>query len=870
MAEKKRRAAVILCAACLIGGMIGIGMGSVGYGEQGADNGRASDGSGPPALQTEKGASQAAALRLPAAKGQHEPPSANTPQEIQALVAMEKAAENDTLQLYVNRATAEIAVKDKRDGYSWFSNPPGREADPKASPLYKSELSSQVLVTYYNDKGQVNTFNSYDDSVAKKQFDISAKDNGLKVVYHIGNIAKGYANIPKAISKERFQTQILDRIQDKDTREDVAFKFSLDEEKQIYTVRKLQDYVAEEISATLEKAGYTAEEAARDNKENGAGDASETANAEFTVPVEYTLDGEHLVVSVPGKELAYNKAYPLATVQVLKFFGAAGTDKSGYLFVPDGSGALIHLNSGKQQAEPYSLPVYGNDGSFDVKEHIQTNEITRLPVFGMKQNDHAMLGIIEDGDALAGITADVSGRNDSYNAVSSKFQVAAMDFYTLTSGTKTSAVPMFQSQTYEGSLKLRYAFLSGAAANYVGMAEQYRTYLAGKYQLKPLDDAEEAPFILELDGAFRKRKSFLGIPYPSTESLTSFDEAQTLLKQLKQAGVDKIDLRYVGWFNGGINHSSPSSISITGALGGSSGFRDLTAYAKQNGIGFYPDVAFLEKYKGAAGAATFLDRSKAAVYRYDPVMYAKDTERFSHYILSPAVLPKQVDRFLSDYADTGNKGLSLRDMGNEVNSDFDPGKTVNRQDALRTIAKQTSKLKQQAGSLMVNGGNAYSLPYADVIVNAPVRSSRMNITDEDIPFYQIALHGYYDLAGAPFNMDELQNPRLSMLQGLETGSNVFYQWYYSDSTKVKDTDYNDLYGLGYRSWFDEAVKLYNESKTVLGSVRNQMIVKHEKLAPGIVQTTFGNGTTITINYNHTAVAVNGLQIEAEGYRVGGE
>ncbi|MBW7454698.1 hypothetical protein K0U00_11715 [Paenibacillus sepulcri] len=736
--------------------------------------------------------------------------------------------------------------------------------------MYKSELSAQVLVTYYNEKGQVNAFNSYDDSVAKGQFEISAMDNGLKVVYRIGNIAKSYANIPKVIGKERFQTQILDQIADEETRKDVAFKFSLDEQKQIYTVRKLQDYVAEELSALLEAAGYTADDAAEDNKANGAGEAAAAANAEFTVPVEYTLDGGNLIVSVPARELVYNKAYPLATVQVLKYFGAAGTDKSGYLFVPDGSGALIHLNSGKQNAEPYSLPVYGNDGTYDVRERIQSNEITRLPVFGMKQNDHALLGIIEDGDALASVTADVSGRNDSYNAVSGKFQVVAMDFYTLTSGTKTSSVPMFQNKIYGGSLQLRYSFLSGASADYVGMAGQYRAYLAEKYQLKPLAEAADAPFILELAGAFRKSKSFLGIPYQAAESLTSFSEARTLLEKLRAAGVKQIDLRYVGWFNGGINHSSPSRISIAGALGGRGGFRDLANYVKQNGIGFYPDVAFMEKYKGASGSATFLDRSKAAIYQYDPVMYVKNTARFSHYILSPAALPKQVDGFLRDFADIGNRGLSLRDMGNEVNSDFDPGRSVNRQDALAVIAGQTDKLKKQAGPLMISGGSAYSLPYADIIVNAPVRSSRMNITDEDIPFYQIALHGYFDLAGSPYNMDELQNPRLSMLKALETGSNVFYQWTYSDSAKVKDTDFNSLYALSYESWFEEAVGLYDEVNPVLAKVRNQPIVKHSKPAPGVVRTTFGNGITITINYNNTAAAVNGLQIGALSYRVGGE
>ncbi|MED5015686.1 DUF5696 domain-containing protein [Paenibacillus chibensis] len=867
MGIRKKQAAGILCALLLAAGIAGTGLGAV----KGEGN------AAPEAPVTEAAGSSAqgqdtaqSSERVPEAPAAGLPASKNTPQELEALATMEKAAENDRLSLYVNKETAEIAVQEKQNDYIWFSNPAGRSEDPKASPLYQSELSAQVLLTYYNEKGQINAFNSYDDSVAKKQFKVTPQDMGIRVDYHMGNVAQSFANIPKAISQERFEKEILERIPDADQREDVKFKFRLDAKKQVYEVRKLQDYVAEELSAVLDAAGYTAEDAAQDNKENGVGEAAASEEAEFTVPVVYSLDGGNLVVTVPAKELKSSKSYPIASLQILKFFGAADTGKKGYIFVPDGSGALIHLNNQKLNAEPYSLPVYGNDGTFDVKERIQTNEASRLPVFGLKQNDHALLGIIEDGEAGASISADISGRNDSYNTVSSKFQVTAMDYYTLSSGTKTSAVPMFQSGRYQGSLQIRYAFLSGSSADYTGMATAYRSYLADKFQLKKLDASTPAPFVLELVGAFRKSKSILGIPYEATESLTTFSEAEGILGQLKEAGVASIDLRLVGWFNGGIRHASPSDISVSGVLGGRKGFLKLADYAQKNGVSLFPDAAFVEKYKGSSGTATLLDRSKAAVYAYNPVTYAKDTSRFSHYILSPHQLPKQVEGFLKDYAKLGVPGLSLRDLGREVNSDFDPGHPVSRQDSLLTSVKEMELLRHGTGPLMVDGGNAYSLPYAGIVVNAPTRSSRLNITDEEIPFYQIALHGYVDLAGAPYNMDALQNPRLSMLKSLETGSMVYYQWFASDASKVKDTDYNGMYALNYRDWFEEAVRLYQEAGPILSKVRDQAITGHSLVAPGVVRTTYQNGVSITINYNDTAAAVDGLQLQPQSYHVGGE
>ncbi|OPA76229.1 hypothetical protein BVG16_18665 [Paenibacillus selenitireducens] len=793
----------------------------------------------------------------------------NSTTELEALQHMKLVAQNETLMLYIREETVEIAVKDKRDGYIWFSNPADREEDSLASPLYKSEMSSQLLVAYYNEKGQINTFNSYDDSVAKKQFQITSTDHGAKVVYQFGKISKSFGNIPKAISKERFEERILGQL-DAEKRDNVQYKYRFDDQKQVYEVRKLQDYVAEEISAQLLAIGYTEEEAAKDNEANGVMEAAEDNGPQFTIPIEYVLDGEHLVIQVQAKELQYAKSYPIATLQLLKYFGAAGKNKQGYIFVPDGSGALIHLNNNKKNTETYDLPVYGPDGTYDVKEKVQTNEVTRLPVFGIKQNDHAIIGIIEDGDALASITGDVGGRNDSYNTVASKFSLVAMDFYTLTSGTKTSSVPMFQSAPYQGDYRVRYAFLSGNASDYSGMARKYQEYVVHKYNLKKLKASKDAPFMLEVEGAIQKQKSFLGVPYQSIEPLTTFDEAQSILRTLKERGIHNIDLRYVGWFNDGIRHTSPATIGWNSALGGKRDFQKLTDYVAKENIGFYPDVAFQDKFKGSSGSATFLDGRKAKVYEYDPVMYVKDTAKFSHYVLSPYVLEQTVNGFASKYAKLGVSGLSLRDLGNELNSDFNADHPVNRQEALQIVEKQVGTLKQQVPNLMIDGGNVYNLPYANMIVNAPMRSSRLNLTDEDIPFYQMVLHGYFDMAGEPLNVQRSVDSKVPLLRALETGSNLFYQWIAADSSVVKDSEYNTLYGLHYEDWLDQAVDYYKEANPLIQRIRHQTITGHRQLANHVTETTFEDGTTIVINYNNTSVEVDGQKIDGLSYRVGGE
>lgn len=801
--------------------------------------------------------------------GQNGAASSNSAEEQAALSMMDKAAENEYLILYVNNATAEVAVKDKRSDYIWFSNPPEREKDPIASPLYKSELSSQVTLSYYNDKGQLSSYNSYDDSVKLKQFEISQKDGEVEVRYSMGKAAVALDGIPKIISKDRMEQKILNRLQDEDVKKSLLYKFKYDETKQVYAVRELKEFVAQELLGILQQAGYTKEDAAQDNAANGIAAAAEDNgdNINFTVPVVYSLQNDQFVVTIPVDEVQYPKAYPIAALSVLKYFGAADETKEGYLFVPDGSGALIRLNNGKLGAEPYRMPLYGEDSTVVVKEKIQSNEASRLPVFGMKQNDHAFVGIIEKGDALATVNADVSGRYHQYNSVASEYHLVNMDYYTLNSGERTSSVPMFQSETYKGDIRIRYAFTAGSSADYVGMAKVYRQYLVQSNGLTRLPAQKASPFIMELHGAFQRDKSFLGIHYNAIEPLTTYDEAKKLLGTLEDRGVTAIALRYSEWFNGGIRFASArKKTSPIGALGGKSGLQDLAEYAQSRQIGLYPDISFLKADK-KAGAAEFLNHSKAKIYEFDPVMNTQDLSRFSHYVVSATQVPGIVSSFVQRYSKLVSGGVSLNDLGNQVDSDYSPDHPIDRQSALGVIEGELAKLNGAIGSVMVSGGNAYSIPYADIVVNAPTRSSGMNLTDEDVPFYQIVLHGYVQMAGLPFNTAKGQNPRLSLLKALETGSNIYYEWFYREPSVVKDTDRNGLYSANYEGWLDEAVQIYREADGFLSKVADQAIIGHSKLAEGVYRTVYENGQSVTVNYNEEAVSVDGMELAPEGYVV---
>lgn len=328
-----------------------------------------------------------AAKELTSLTGDHKPvESARFESKTEGLNLM---AENEYLALYMDPETTEIAVKDKRGGRTWHSNPQDRDEDKKAEGVNLENLSAQFSIVYNNEKGQTFYANNYTEAVKRKQFEIRKTDGGAKVVYQLGNFQKGLEAIPQFISKERMERLILSKIQEEAVKFEIEKRFFLDEETQVYKRKEMPEYVVKDVVAILESVGYTAQEAKKDNEMNQAGEQQSAAAAKFTIPIEYLLDGPNLIVRVPVEEIRDTKPFPIESIQLLEMFGAAGTKENGYMFVPDGSGALIRLNNGKTAALPFGMPIYGKDRTLKEKaaeaEFKEFTATARLPVFGMKK-----------------------------------------------------------------------------------------------------------------------------------------------------------------------------------------------------------------------------------------------------------------------------------------------------------------------------------------------------------------------------------------------------------------------------------------------------------------------------------------------------
>lgn len=641
----------------------------------------------------------------------------------------------------------------------------------------------------------------------------------------------------------------------------------------------------------VREAGYTPEDVVRDHEMYKISPPYPDLRR-FEVSVEYVLDGSDLVVRVPTERISFpdkvydpnlerEVSYPLTAIQVLPYFGAADTGTEGYMFVPDGSGALIYLNNGKTQADLYSRPVYGTDYAVGPQTEYSPNskEQIYLPVFGMKQGSHAFFAIVEEGDALTRIEAAVSGMRDSYNKVWATFDVrpnarVSMEAEGELIHLRQLFIYMYQAKMADTDFVVRYSFLSGDDATYAGMSRYYQEYLVNRYNLQPLAKGA-MPLILDIVGSYDVVKPVVGIPKNVVETFTSFAQAQEIAADLYQAGVPTLEMRYLGWLSGGINHRVPSSVRLEKAVGDKNGLQRLQEVLAERGGQLYPSVDFgvvhrngaLDRFAAFRDAARFINRQSAYLNTHNIATYQSiSTQR--RPLLSPARYSRVMGDFIKDYQALNIKGLALGDLGKMLYSDFrtNPTAVVDRQMARDIVIDETQMLKENGLDLMVEGGNGYLLPYSKVIVGAPSYSRGFKLIDTTVPFYQMVVSGYVAYTGEPYNLAD-RGGRLYILKALENGSLPYFTVSGEPSFKVKHTDFDHYFATHYYEVKPDILAVYQEVAHTLGDIWHLPIRDHAILSPDVFMTEYADGTRVYVNYTAQDVMVGDLVIPAEDYVV---
>ena len=778
-------------------------------------------------------------------------------------------SENDNLKLYTNLETTEIAVYNKNDGSITYSNPQDRDTHT-GTGINASNLSSTLAVTYYNKAGNVATINNYDMSIKNGQFETESIKDGIRYIYTLADEDSIASIVPYYISEDGLN-KVMEKSSDYDART-VKGKYKLENGTYVLNDSAKKSKVGmEKLNKIFEKAGYTEEDYAKDMEGH-----EEDESLSITIPLEYRLTDKGLEATVKAADIEEHGNVYISQIDVLQFFGAASNKAQGYILVPDGSGALINLNSGNQ-ATAYNQAIYDIDPVAQNYVVIEETECARLPIFGIKADDNAIFARITAGDAIASVNADVAGKLNNYNYAYASFNVREKELLNMfgVQGSK-SDIPVVEKSLYKIDLSVSYSFLTKDDASYSGMARTYRKQLIDEGILKETNQSESVPLYLDIIGGVEQKKHIMGIPYEGVCAMTTYDEASEIVDNLYDSDITNLRLNYQGWFNGGIYHDVADKIKLIGSVGSKSDLESLNKKLEDKGGKLFMDVAFQKVSHESKRFTSVLEASKyysgyvVELGATDPstVRQTSNLEWYDemiYYMISPKFLNRYVDKFASKITKYDVSGINLTDLGSVLTSDKKRSELINRQQAENIVIGQYEKLAETKKNLMETGGNEYSLKYVSDIIDAPTSYSAYYIIDEQVPFYEMVIHGSISYSGEAFNLmdDDLDDD--FVLNCIEYGIAPRFTLSYKDPSKMKYTSSADKYSVLYTTWLDKVKEMYGNINEALKDVDGSAMINHEKLDNGLIKVDYENGKTIYINKTSQDITVDGNTVKAKNY-----
>ncbi len=641
--------------------------------------------------------------------------------------------------------------------------------------------------------------------------------------------------------------------------------------KLVYTKSSLKEDKANSYSGSVIKDGVTYQEV-----ENGLRVNYNFTELKFTIPVQYTLTDDGMIAEILYKEIdATESSNTINDIEFLSYFGAAGPKDEGYFIIPDGAGAIVNFNNEKNaDSLMYAKKFYGEDMALaketDVKSS-RSEDIT-LPIYGMVKNGYGFLAEVTNGAEMATLHCKSAGSSTvgNYSIIYTKathhvhYDIPLMG---QTGDSSSNAMYNAQETVADETYTLNFHFMEGPNDDYMTVANHYREILTERGWLT--QDTITDEFYVDFYGAVSKKKSFVGIMYNARETLTSFEQAQAILADLKAGGVDAISASYLNYSNEFFGRDIELDMSPSGSLGGKKALDALLKYAADNGVTLSMAADFVSLPTGGKGYSTFKDTANVIniepirVFPYSLNGNTVDKNKKPYYLLKGERYDEAVSTLIDAAKAAGYNAIYFDEDAVQLYSDLSP-EGMQRDTLSGVQAEKFGAIGEAGNAVVLSNPNAYLFAAADKMTDIPVCSSKELLFDGEIPFLQAVLRGTKNIAGESMNITDVSDE--SFLRHIEYGTNMKYALINAESEALLNTEMTFLYSATYKNFADQIKARYESFTTYTDAVKDAKMVGHSR-EDGVATVTYDNGVKVIVNYNEEAVTVGGKSVDAMSFAV---
>ena len=528
----------------------------------------------------------------------------------------------------------------------------------------------------------------------------------------------------------------------------------------------------------------------------------------------------------------------------------------GYIFIPDGPGALIRFKKNDVVISSYTSYAYGRDVTSSMKSdtyessYLTPKQMT-LPLFGISIGDDteaAFIAYATSGDEYLNVTAMPYNNKTWYNFAYASFIVNETFWQNLTASNTGEGFTTTRETVEVQNYKIQYHFLAGDGstdglpASYVGMALAYKSYLE-ENGLENLKDSQAQEIPLRLDFLMSDVKKDL-FGYEDVV-VTSLEDVEDIYGYYNDQGLSNINTGLIGYRSGGVTAGRIGDSSISSSIGGKAGMKSLLETASSYGY----DVSLSTDY------AYITELQFNSLFNPSPAKHISG-QYFSYTINNYQTIDtfnllrtdKALDWINSDVSYAEKLDMSSITIDGISNTLFSEYKRE-----LTRFANKTNIIDgfNEIDELKINAvnPNAYLLTYVDRYLEAPIYSSHFLIETDTVPFLQLVLASNMEMYASYGNFNiTTENDVLRMID-----YNVYPSFILTKEPSYYLVDTNSFiyYSTQFDFYQEEIVEVYDKINAALKEVQNADWIGRTVIADGVIRNNYSNGVQIYINYNNT-------------------
>lgn len=605
--------------------------------------------------------------------------------------------------------------------------------------------------------------------------------------------------------------------------------------------------------------------------ENGIRVIYNFSQFEFTVPVEYTINEDSFDIRVIPAHISQGKEYKVSSIQVAPFLCSVENNaKDSWLFIPDGSGAIVEPFTSDTLGVFGKTEVYGHDLTTQLYGSSNKTQQIHMPVYAVKKGNNALLAVIDSSANAASISWELGSNTFGCSTVYPTFRLRGTNLISrpdnFISITTLAEINIFTDGILKNEIRVKYYPLSNDDANIAGVANQYRNYLTNKGLLNKSESKEKNAAIKYIGGTVQP-EFILGIPSTKLFALTDTEAVETMTNELTQSIGNNITVDLVGFGKSGVDVGEVAGgFKTASSLGGNRGMSKLNKNLSELGVNSYMDFDLITFNKSGNG----FNKNSSAVYdggqlvtytSFDNVSHIRNDDRF--YVLSRENLLLAAEKLIKKSEKMGLSGIALGSVSNTSYSDHASQEYYVRGKIEEDVNKIFESAKKAGYKTLSSSANIYSAVSSDEIIDTPIYSSGYSFTSYDVPFYQMVLKGYIPMSSISINL--CTNQKDALLRCVSSGIAPSYTLIENYDNELVTSSHSFIHSSLYSSNKEQIISEVNSISDYLKSVEGAEITEFSKIDEDVYLTRFNNDIFVVVNYSDSDVETQFGNISAKNF-----